>query len=336
LFEITHHELPLFVADVARNREPRLQVEIDYDDELVQHPPAEYADILQFLFDFKDNITEARIRSFRLGMDWPYGNPALPNLQYLTLVDRDWGCGTELQWIDFRGTKLDTLDLCLFKIPPSMLLPETLTTIKFGGTGSPVNALRLIFSLPNLRYLIIDQSKISTEDVDLQAEDWHHPDLLWTPIVSLNLETLGLGRCCYHPEVITRVSRECKKLRTLQLSLLNKSSIVKHITKSTSSSFLNDPPNSSFDYFHAFFRGLGSDVTHVIYVDDPPHRLQWWTLRKTSKRQSVKYVLMKVVSGEFEMNTVREGYEEYIEGRREKEEADIMYINWELRNGKIS
>jgi hypothetical protein len=45
---------------------------------------------------------------------------------------------------------------------------------------------------------------------------------------------------------------------------------------------------------------------------------------------------MKVVPGEFEMNTIREGYEEYIEGRREKEEADIMYINWELRNGKIS
>lgn len=40
---------------------------------------------------------------------------------------------------------------------------------------------------------------------------------------------------------------------------------------------------------------------------------------------------MKVV---FEMNTVREGYVEYIEGRREKEEADIMY--WELRSGKIS
>jgi hypothetical protein len=71
LFETIHHELPLFIANVARNREPRLQVEIDYDDELVQHPPADHADILHFLFDFKGNISKARIRSFRLGMDWP-------------------------------------------------------------------------------------------------------------------------------------------------------------------------------------------------------------------------------------------------------------------------
>jgi hypothetical protein len=42
---------------------------------------------------------------------------------------------------------------------------------------------------------------------------------------------------------------------------------------------------------------------------------------------------MKVVSGEFEMNTIREGDIENVEGQREKEEANIMY--WELRDGYL-
>ena len=42
---------------------------------------------------------------------------------------------------------------------------------------------------------------------------------------------------------------------------------------------------------------------------------------------------MKVVSGKIEMNTIREGDIENVEGQRENDEANIMY--WELEDGQI-
>lgn len=82
--------------------------------------------------------------SLKTGMEWPYDPPALSNLRDLTLGDRDWGCGTELRWIDFRRTQLESLTLNLFTVPPSMMFPETpYERLRSFGTGIPVNVLRV-------------------------------------------------------------------------------------------------------------------------------------------------------------------------------------------------
>jgi len=319
-FNCVHQELPKLVNGLASR--DGLHVDIYYDDALVQSPPPEFADLMQFLFTMGQNLAEATIRSTRLGRPWRHSNSALPNLQHLTLIDRDWSCGTKLQWKDFRYTKLESLVLYNYSLYPSLMLPETLTTIDIHGTGIPVNALRIsVYSLPNLRNLKIDQSW-NLFDFEL----WHHEELLSKPILSLGLQTLTLGKCLYHPRIVTRLAAECPTLQKVRFFLLEESSVIKHFAPSSTFSCLNDPLEGEYDYFHAFFRGFGRDVTHHIYVRGDPQSEEtdrWWTLQRVTIRQGVGKTFLKIVSGKIEMQTIREG-------QQELKEANAKEMFWEI------
>ena len=321
-FHCVHQELPKLVNDLGRSRDG-LHVNISYDDALVQFPPPEFADLIDFLFVMGKNLVEVTIRSTQLGETWRYSKSAHPNLKHLTLIDRDWYCGTELQWKDFRYTKLESLVLYNYSLYTSLMLPETLTTIEIFGTGIPINALRIsVYSLHNLRNVKIDQS-----GNQFDFEDWHHAELLSKPILSLGLQTLTLGKCLYHPQLVTRLAAECPTLQEVRFLLLEESSVIKHFAQSSTFSRLNDPLEGEYDYFHAFFRSFGRDVTHHIYVRGNPQSEEtdrYWTLQRATIRQGVGKTFLKIVSGKIEMQTIREGQQEL------KEEANAKEMFWEI------